>query len=233
MSLPKVSLPSYELKLEGINKKIKFRPYTVGEEKILLMASQSKNNKEVFQATLDVCQLCVGNKINVEELPLFDLEKLIIAIRTKSVGEKIETTMTCPSCEEKFTYNIDFENMKTEKQEDYVDIVDVDDKIKIKLCYPNVKLLRESMGVIKTLNNELIESSIESIIYNDDVFIFSEQPAEEREQFLLSLSAKVLNNIKNNFLEKTPKNVLHIDYTCPKCGHETNRRIDNLIGFFT
>ena len=187
---------------------------------------------------LDIIQKHLENElffidIDVEDLPLVDLEKLLIGIRIKSVGETVKTRVTCPECGENFDYLIDFEKLETEKEKDYIDIIDVDENIKIKLQYPSVRLLKSTLGAIKSRNSEVIEAAIESIITGNEVFVFSDQSPEEREEFLLSLNSRTLKKIRDDFLNKAPKNVLNIEYTCPKCGKKTSRRADNLISFFT
>lgn len=232
MSLPKVDSPTYLVQLTSLDKKIKYRPYTIGEEKVLLMATESESSDDVLDATVNICQACVLDDIDIQDLPLFDLEKLLIAIRSKSVGETVEVLATCPFCEEKTQVNVDIQNIVTDDREKPTKKIMLSDKVGISLEYPSIRS-STSRSFIHTMNiTEAIRCCITQVFNETEVFSFSDEPEEEQTEFIESLSAEHLNTITNEFFDKMPINVIDMDYTCPHCEKKVERRFENLLDFF-
>ena len=146
MPLPTIETPTYELKLPSSNKKIKYRPFLVKEEKILILALESKSQNEITNAVTDVLKKCILTRgIKVDDLPTFDIEYLFLNIRAKSIGEDIKLTVTCPDDgETKVPVTIYVDEIKVIKPKDHkIDIV-LDDKMSLRMKYPSLNQFIES-----------------------------------------------------------------------------------------
>ena len=230
MSLPSIETPTYGVNLSG--GLVKFRPYTVKEEKHLLMASQSEDAQEIFETTIALCQACILDDIDITDLPLFDLEKLLIATRSKSVGEEVKTNFRCPHCQKFTEVNVNVDNIETTKPEGLETTIMIDDKYGMKMRYPSVKttganLITEEEDLIAVLL-----ACIESVFDSKTVYPLSDSSEEEQREFIESLSVEHIRAITDKFLDKIPSNVIDINYTCPHCQEKVERRLDNLLDFF-
>ena len=146
MPLPTIETPTYELKLPSSNKKIKYRPFLVKEEKILILALESKNQNDITNAVTDVLKKCILTRgVKVDDLPTFDIEYLFLNIRAKSIGEDIKLTVTCPDDgETKVPVTIYVDEIKVIKPKDHkIDIV-LDDKMSLRMKYPSLNQFIES-----------------------------------------------------------------------------------------
>ena len=140
MPLPKISTPSYELTLPSNGKKVKYRPFLVREEKILIMALETEDPKQITDAVIQILNSCIITRgVKVEKLATFDIEYLFLNIRSKSVGESITVNVTCPD-DEKTTVEmtIDLETIKVKKNESHQDTIKLDDNLSLKLKYPSM-----------------------------------------------------------------------------------------------
>tara|TARA_R100000951_G_C2613963_1_gene172138 strand:+ start:247 stop:945 length:699 start_codon:yes stop_codon:yes gene_type:complete len=230
--LPKVDFPSYFVNLSSIKEKVKYRPYTIAEEKVLLMANESRETKEIFDATVDICQSCVLTDIDIKTLPIFDLEKLLIAIRSKSVGEEIEVMASCPYCEEKTKVTINIEKMVTDETEVPTKKIMLSDTVGICLEYPNIGTAT-TRAFIETMSiSDAIACCISQVFDENEVFPFHKEKLEDQILFVESLSAEFIKTINEEFFNKMPINTINMDYTCPHCKEKVERRFENLIDFF-
>ena len=157
MTLPKIDLPTYDVKLPSSGQIVKIRPFLVKEEKLLLMAVESDDTNEIINVTKQVINNCIiNNDVNVEALPFFDVDYLFIALRAKSVGESIEVKFTCNNmvndamCNNVFPANIDIANCEIVKDDTIKNIVDLGKNIKLKMKY----LERSSTGAAKPRGTE-------------------------------------------------------------------------------
>ena len=140
MPLPKISTPSYELTLPSNGKKVKYRPFLVREEKILIMALETEDPKQITDAVVQILNSCIITRgVKVEKLATFDIEYLFLNIRSKSVGESITVNVTCPD-DEKTTVEmtIDLETIKVKKNKSHQDTIKLDDNLSLKLKYPSM-----------------------------------------------------------------------------------------------
>ena len=139
MPLPKISTPTYELVLPSNGKKIKYRPFLVKEEKILIMALESEDMKQITNAVVQILTECILSRgVKVEKLSTFDIEYLFLNIRAKSVGETVEVNVTCPDDgDTSVQMDIDIDSIKVSKDKTHSNIIKVDDTISMKLKYPS------------------------------------------------------------------------------------------------
>jgi len=233
MSLPKIDVPLHTVKLEGIKKNVKYRSYTVKEEKLLLMAAESKDQKEISDTVIRLCQGCVITKIDIESLPMTDLEKLMITIRSKSVGEAAKVGLVCPHCEKKTDMSVDLENMIQVGDDTIEDKIMLNKQYGLKLKPPSLISVEENASDELNLINNSIISVIDSLFDKDNVYLFSDYSQDEKVEFVDSMSIEDAKKITEGYLEKLPRNVIKLDYECPHCNNKVSRELDNLIDFFT
>jgi len=231
MSLPTLKNPTFNIELPSINKRVKFRPYTVGEEKNILMALQSKDNQEILDKTVEVCQVCVEDDIDIKDLAVFDLEKLLVAIRCKSVGEEVKTGIVCKHCNTTTEATINLENIKRKNPEDPQYKIMINDEYGLQLRFPSLK----TMGKGITPENEIVDiikSSIQSVFDSESVFPFDDETEEEKNKFIESLGVDVVKKINDEFLNRIPRNYIDVNFKCPNCGESVSLEVDNVLDFF-
>jgi hypothetical protein len=238
MALPKVEYPIYEFYVKSLDKKVKFRPFLVKEEKILLMAKEGKDAESIRQAVEQIIQNCAIDPIDVNELPMFDIEMIFLQLRAKSVGESVKLTFNCQNevgdqpCNANTDYVLNLEKIHYEIQEGHNPKIMINDKLGIKLKYPtlnNIPLLTTTNEYELMLRS--LMSNIESVYDAESVYKLSDCTAEEQIEFIESLSREVMENIEG-FFRTAPKVVLRDKVLCTKCGFEHILYAENLLDFF-
>jgi len=173
MALPKLNTPTYELELPSTGEKIKYRPFLVKEQKILMMAQESKNETEVLNAMTSLVSDCTFDVVDAKNSPMFDVEFIFLRIRGKSVGEKIELNLTCEDDgETQVPYELNLEEVGVNMTEDHTTEIDIGNDVKIHFRYP---YLKDMMGIPETINETeksfyVLNSCINSIHYGDDIY---------------------------------------------------------------
>ena len=210
MVLPKIETPSYELDLPSQNEKVKYRPFTVKEEKILLIANESKNNDEILNATMNVLESCTFNKLNVRSLPLFDIEYIFLKIRAKSVGESITVNVTCPDDKEtKVEKEIKIDDIKVSVFDDHTNEVEITDNIKMVFDYP---LLSSFSKYGNSKQSEMtftvINDCIKEIHHGDEIHNRKDMTEKELSEFIDSLNTEQFEKVMGFF--KTMPKIRHV-----------------------
>ncbi len=168
MPLPKLVAPTYELELPSTSQKIKYRPFLVKEEKILLLAMESEDEKQMINAVQTILKNCIQTKLKVEDLSIFDIEYLFLNIRAKSVGEEIELNITCPDDgETTVPVTINVEDIKVQKSDDHEKIIAMNDSISITMKYPSMEMFVQNnlSGNVKTEDIfEIASSCIDQVV---------------------------------------------------------------------
>ena len=173
MALPKLNTPTYELELPSTGEKIKYRPFLVKEQKILMMAQESKNETEVLNAMTSLVSDCTFDVVDAKNSPMFDVEFIFLRIRGKSIGEKIELNLTCEDDgETQVPYELNLEEVGVNMTEDHTTEIDIGNDVKIHFRYP---YLKDMMGIPETINETeksfyVLNSCINSIHYGDDIY---------------------------------------------------------------
>tara|TARA_B100000676_G_scaffold55120_1_gene54223 strand:+ start:100 stop:792 length:693 start_codon:yes stop_codon:yes gene_type:complete len=199
MALPKLQTPTYELKLETLDSPIQFRPYLVKEEKILMIASETGDEKSIIRALTQIVKSCTFNKIDVESLPVFDIEYLFLNIRSKSVGESVKINVTCPD-DKKTTVSkeVNINDVKVKKNENHKNIIDVNDTIKIVMKYPTLKEIT-SIDTRKTEDLfKVIPKCIKSVYEGEK--IIEDFTDEEISDFVNNLNSKQFKSVQDFFM---------------------------------
>ncbi len=237
MPLPKINTPTYELTLPSNGKKIKYRPFLVREEKILIMALETEDQKQITDAVIQILSSCIVTRgVKIEKLATFDIEYLFLNVRSKSVGETIKVNIICPDDEKtSVEIPIDLDSIKIKKDKSHTDIVKLDGTLSMKLKYPSMKQFIESNFEAgkETITNtmEVITSCID-IIYNDEEsWNASESTKQELEEFIDQLDTKQFQTIEK-FFDTMPKLSHKVKVMNPKTNVESTVLLEGLAAFF-
>ena len=240
MPLPTIETPTYELKLPSSNKKIKYRPFLVKEEKILILALESKSQNEITNAVTDVLKKCILTRgIKVDDLPTFDIEYLFLNIRAKSIGEDIKLTVTCPDDgETKVPVTIYVDEIKVIKPKDHkIDIV-LDDKMSLRMKYPSLNQFIESnfdtedeaeTVVDKTFR--VVADCMDTIFDGEDAWEAKDYSAQERLDFVQQLNSQQYKKVEN-FFSTMPKLSHTIEVVNPNTKEKGSVVLEGLADFF-
>ena len=238
MPLPRISTPTYELELPSTEQSINYRPFLVKEEKLLVIALESEDTKQITTAIKTVIKHCILTKdIKVENLPTFDIEFLFLNIRGKSVGEQVDVNIICPDDNEtNVSVSIDLDDIKVLKNEDHTNKIKVDPTIMMEMKYPSLEQFIKNNFDFNNQNAmdqsfELIASCIDKIYTKDEVWSTSDVTKKELTEFLESMNSSQFKDIEK-FFETMPKLSHKIQIKNPKTGVESEVVLEGLASFF-
>lgn len=238
MPLPKVNTPTYELVLPSSGRKIKYRPFLVREEKILIMALESEDVKQITNAVIEILNNCIltrGTKI--EKMSTFDIEYLFLNVRSKSVGETIDVNITCPDDNKtSVQMTIDLDNIKIKKDKTHKDTIKLDDSLSMKMKYPSMDQFIESNFDSNTGDDikttlDMIVSCIDTIYTEEESWTGSDSSKKELQEFIEQLNTKQFKLIENFFITM-PKLTHTVKVKNPKTGVESDVVLEGLAAFF-
>jgi hypothetical protein len=238
MPLPKISTPTYELELPSTGQKVEYRPFLVREEKLLVLALESEDTKQITTAIKSVIKNCIQTKgIKVEALPTFDIEYLFLNIRGKSVGEEIEVNVICPDDEETYvpvTINID--DIKVLKDESHNNKIQVDTNIVMEMKYPSLdEFIRNNFDFSEDTTMEqsfeLIASCVDKIYTEEEVWAAGDVTKKELMEFLDQMNSTQFKQIEK-FFETMPKLSHTVTVTNPNTKVESEVVLEGLSSFF-
>lgn len=238
MPLPKIATPTYELELPSTGETIQYRPFLVKEEKLLLIALESEDTKQITNAIKNVIKNCILTKgVKVETLPTFDIEYLFLNIRGKSVGEEIEVNITCPDDEvTTTTININLDDIKVQKNENHSNKIRVDKNIMMEMKYPSLEQFIKTNFDFNDANAmdqsfDLISSCIDKIYTEDEVWSAADVTKKELAEFLEQMNSSQFKEIEK-FFETMPKLSHKIKVLNPKTKVESEVVLEGLASFF-
>ena len=238
MPLPTISTPTYELTLPSSNRKIKYRPFLVKEEKILILAMESQDTKQIARAVKDVISKCILSKgIKVDRLSTFDIEYLFLNIRGKSVGEQIEVMVTCPDDEKtQVPMSINIDSIKVQKDDDHSIDIKLDDVYTLRMKYPSVtEFIKHNFRAIDELSVDdsfdLISSCIDQVYSDDESWASEECTKKELTSFVESLNSNQFKKVEK-FFETMPKLSHTVKVINPNTNKENEIIIEGLQSFF-
>tara|TARA_Y100001963_G_scaffold14215_1_gene17748 strand:- start:704 stop:1423 length:720 start_codon:yes stop_codon:yes gene_type:complete len=239
MPLPTIATPTYELELPSTGKTIKYRPFLVKEEKLLVLALESEDTKEISNAIKAVLKSCIKTRgIKVEQLPTFDIEFLFLNIRGKSVGEEIELKLICPDDEQtEVPVTISIDDIKIQKQKGHNKQVKLDDNLMMELKYPSLdEFIKNNFdfdgGSQMDQSFEVIASCIDKIYNEEEVWSTSDCTKKEIKDFLESMNSSQFKEIEK-FFETMPKLSHEIEITNPNTKVKSTIVLEGLSSFFT
>ena len=239
MPLPKIVTPTYELVLPSSNRKIKFRPFLVNEEKILILAMESQDTKQIANAVKNVITHCILTKgIKVDKLSTFDIEYLFLNIRGKSVGEDIEVMVTCPDDgKTQVPTLINIDSIKVQRSDDHETDIKLDDTYTLRMKYPSLNEFIKSnfAGGVDDMNVDdtfdLIASCIEQVYSEEESWSSADCTKKELKDFLEQLDSKQFKNIEK-FFETMPKLSHTVTVINPNTKKENKIVLEGLQNFF-
>ena len=238
MPLPKIATPYYVLELPSTSEKIEFRPFLVKEEKLLVLAMESQDQKQITKTIKDVIRACVKTDIKVEDLPTFDIEYLFLNIRGKSVGEEIELKVIAPDDEEtEIPVVIDIDDIKVVKNEDHNRDIKLDESLVLRLKYPSLEqFISENFDFNDDASNvektfDLIASCIDTIFNEEEAWSAADVSKKELQEFLDQLNTKQFQEIEK-FFSTMPKLSHTIKVTNPKTKKKSEVVLEGLSSFF-
>jgi hypothetical protein len=238
MPLPKIVTPSYELELPSTGETISYRPFLVKEEKVLLIALESEDTKEITNAIKAVIKNCVKTKgVKVETLPTFDIEYLFLNIRGKSVGEDIEVNLICPDDQEtEVKKKISIDDIKIQKNDNHSNQIKIDENITMEMKYPSLEEFVKNNFDFNQKNQmdqsfDLIASCIDKIYTEDEVWATADCTKKEMNEFLESMNSSQFKDIET-FFETMPKLKHTVKVKNPKTKKESEVVLEGLASFF-
>jgi|TARA_B100000035_G_scaffold106454_1_gene90285 hypothetical protein len=238
MPLPKISTPTYELNLPSTGKKVQYRPFLVREEKLLVLALETEDPKDITTAMKTVIKNCIQTRgIKVETLPTFDIEYLFLNIRGKSVGEEIEVSIICPDDEQTtvpVVLNVD--DIKVQKSKEHTTKIQIDDSLIMEMKYPSLDQFIKNNFDFSEENQidqsfQLITSCIDKIYNEEEVWSTADVTNKEITDFLEQMNSKQFKQIEK-FFETMPKLSHDIKVKNPNTGVESTVVLEGLASFF-
>ena len=236
MALPKLITPTYELEVPSTDEKIKFRPFLVKEEKILMMAMESKSSADITQAVKDIVTACTFDKVKIDDMPMFDVEYIFLQIRAKSVGEISKLKLLCPDDKETYAdVEVDLNEVKVQVGDNHTNKIDLGNDMGMIMKYPSIDSFSDSG--IKDINPgnmlEVIGNCILQIYEKkgEKVYETKDQTKKEVEEFIESLNTKQFKDVQQ-FFETMPKLKHEITITNPKTKVENKITLTGLNDFF-
>ena len=238
MPLPKIATPTYSMVLPSLEKEIQYRPFLVKEEKLLVLALESEDTKQITQAIKAVLKSCVQTKgIKVESLPTFDIEYLFLNIRGKSVGETIDVNIICPD-DEKTSVKvvIDLDDIKVIKNENHSKKVELDKNLMMELKYPSLDEFIKNKFDFKDENAmeqsfKLIASCVDKIYNEEEVWVAADCTKKEITEFLESMNSSQFKKIEG-FFTSMPKLSHTIKVKNPETKGASEVVLEGLASFF-
>ena len=213
MPLPKIDQPLFELTVPSTGEKVKFRPFTVKEEKILLIAQESKEQTQIVTSIKQVLGNCLQN-YDIDKLAVFDLEYILLNLRSRSVSNELDIKIKDPDTQEEIEVNIDIDNIKIVRGENHKDVIDISDNISLKMKYPSIdyamKFSADTMSQSEMF--DVMVGCIDSVVEGDQVYKLHEFSQQEVNEFLDSLNAEVISKMKD-FFDGAPKMRYEHKYT--------------------
>ena len=238
MPLPKISTPSYELVVPSTKKKVKYRPFLVKEEKILIMAMESQDSKQIANAIKDVLSACILTKgMKVNDFSTFDIEYLFLNIRGKSVGEEVEVMVTCPDDgETQVPTTINLDEIMIQTNKDHSPDIKLDDEYTLRMKYPSMdEFIKTNFNVDGSVNVDdtfkLIASCVDQVYSEDESWAGADCTKKELSDFVESLNSKQFKDIEK-FFDTMPKLSHTVKVTNPKTNKENEIVLEGLQSFF-
>jgi T4 bacteriophage base plate protein len=243
MPLPKIDAPIFELILPSTNQPIKYRPFLVKEQKILMLAMEGDDDKGITTAIKQIINNCAIDKIDVDKLPTFDLEYFFTRLRAKSIGEKVELRMRHPNgknkdgeeCSHETVVNVDLLEIKVIKKDNHEDKILLDESrgIGVKMRYPRMDTIdgaSDAKSQMEAATFAIIDA-IEYIYDKDDIYKREDQTKEEILDFIDNLSQAQFEKLAN-FFDTMPKLKHTVKWKCKGCGKPEEATLEGMSSFF-
>lgn len=238
MALPKIDYPIHEIFLKSLNRKVKFRPFLVKEEKILLIAKESKEIDDVKNSIKQIIQNCCLEDIDIDALPLFDIEMFFVHLRAKSIGDSAKLMFTCKNtvedqeCGTETEYTIDLSRVEYIVPEGHTNIIKLTDKVGIVLKYPTITIAAEEFDDMYESTVSVFKNNVDYIYDEDSIYKRKDIEDDELEEFLENLTMQQIEAIRKFFIT-TPRVAIKDRIICSKCKYDHELVVENIYSFFT
>ena len=236
MALPKLTTPTYELEVPSTDEKLKYRPFLVREEKILLVALESQESKDVLNAVKEIVSACTFDKVDLGKLPMFDVEYIFLNIRAKSIGEVSQLKLKCPDDEETFAdVELDLSKVMVQVDDGHNPKIELTDEMGLIMTYPSIDSFSNTGITEITADNMLdVISACILQIYDkkgEEVFETKDQTKKEVSEFVESLNTKQFQEVQK-FFDTMPKLKHTVELENPKTGVKSKIVLQGLNDFF-
>jgi hypothetical protein len=229
MTLPRIETPMFEGNLASTGETIKFRPFLVKEEKILMLASAGGEFKEMVNACAQIVTNCCDGKIEGHELAMFDLQDLFLKIRSKSVGETADFTLTCGKCKKTTPYELELDKIKVVGLENPPDkFIKINEDMGVQLQWPTALVAAE---IEELTDDELVAKCIDYVVDGEETFSVANETPEEIGSFVEDLPIDVMDKMRA-FFQQMPRIEHIVEYKCPHCETENKININGYEHFF-
>ncbi len=235
--IPKLNdTPKYELNIPSMNKQVKFRPYLVKEEKVLMMAFESKDQKAALDAVAETITSCVNDEIEIKDLKLYDIEYMFTKIRAKSVGEQAKVLVTCTSCQSKNEISVDIDKVEVTSPGEVDNVIQITDDVSVEMTYPNFNKMISNEKIMAQQSDvetliELIADCIVCINTEDEKVMLRDEPRDKIIEFVDSMTNDQFKKLRN-FVESVPRVQINHEYVCESCKEKKEVTIRNIADFF-
>jgi hypothetical protein len=243
MALPKIDVPIYDVKLISTGKKVRFRPFTVKEEKLFLMASESSDSESIITAITQVLNNCVLDDVDIESLPLFDVEYLFLNLRARSISEVVNLKYKCNNkvtneegnekkCNNEVQLDVNILEIEPQNNPIHTSKIELSSNLGIVMKYPKMSFMNnmDSKDEFDAILNIIVDC-IDYIYDEDNVYYAKDTDRKELVEFVESLQSKDLDKIKQ-FFDTMPKMKKEVEFKCKKCGYNEKLELEGLQSFF-
>ena len=244
MGLPTIAVPEYELEIPSSKLKVKYRPFLVKEEKILLLALESEKQDNIVNAIKHIIETCVYSETNVNEMPTFDLEYIFLQLRAKSKGEVIELKYECPKCKTELPININIDDIKVTFQDKHTKKIELDTNLGVVMKYPTIELqnkITQTAEGEKTSDVEniftMVTACIDYIYDNENTYPLKDHTEKEVDDFIDSLTDAHFQKL-SSFFDTMPVIKHEFQIKCTKkkkdktCSYKETQTLSGLQSFF-
>jgi len=243
MGLPNLAIPEYSLTLPSNGKELRYRPFLVKEEKLLLLAIESKEDQQIVTATKNVLKNCIFGDVNIDDMPIFDIEYVFLWLRGRAKGEMIELKYTCPDCSNALNVDVNLEDIKVKTYEDHEKKIELDNGIGLVMKYPNILMQSkiekdEEQNDVETLFKS-IRLCIDYIYDSETMYSSKDHTEKELQDFIESLTDFQFKKV-SKFFDTMPKLQHKINLNCTYkekkkksvCGYKEEIVLEGLQSFF-
>ena len=233
MALPKLNSSVYELELPSTGEKLKYRPFLVKEQKLLMIAQESEDDKQIESAFAQIINDCVLDDIDPYKMPMFDIEYIFLRVRAKSVGEKVKLNLLCPDDEKtRVNVEIDLEQVNVQVKDEHTNVIDLTEDVKLIMRYPTLKDMSgfDAAGEVSNIFN-MIRRCVHEVHDGETIYNRVDISEKELDEFIESMSTDNFDEL-TNFFSTMPKLIHEIDVKNPKTKKKNKIPIEGFQSFF-
>jgi len=235
MALPKLNdKPKYEMKIPSTQESVRFRPFLVKEEKVLMIAMESEETKEILHAVVDTLDACIDGGISKAKLTVFDVDYMFTKLRAKSVGESAKVSVKCDHCKKGNEVSINLDDLTIEVPDANSAVIELTENLTLEMKWPtylDIADLSSQDTSDPTIGYEILNKSLSALITENERIDMKDESEEEIVSFIESMNKQQFEKI-NQYLEKMPKLSHDVEFTCEHCEETNNKTLEGMASFF-